>query len=688
MIELAFSLAKTARTRKLPCVPITDWKPKPFPNLSDAKIIQLDLETYDPHLVKRGDQVALGPGWARHDGHIVGIGVGTEDGYRTYFPMRHEVCPEQNLNPDHVLAWARDQLSGPQPKIGANILYDVGWCREEGVTVGGDWIDVQFAEALLTEDEPTNLDHLGEKYCGEGKYSGALYRWCAQAYGGEENGGQRANIYRAPPSLVGPYAEGDVDLPLRVFREQWPKLCAQNLQSLFALECGLLPLMLEMRFAGVSVDVARAEQLRDRLWALEKSTQRRLDTLAGCAVNVNEPETIAKAFDRAGIAYPRTAKTNAPSFKNDFLESVHTPLAFAIRKVRKLAKLRGTFIESYILNSHVNGKLHGQFHTLRGPKDEDSDEQDQEGARSGRMSSSTPNLTNIPSRDKEIAPLIRGLFVPDSGHQRIRKHDYSQIEYRWFVHFARGPGADDARALFNSAPATDFHEWTLDLIAPVAGWDISTPDLRKYRRKPIKNINFGLLYGMGIAKFARLYQLTLPQAEELYAAYHAGVPFAKPTMRFYTDQAAKFGEISTVLGRKRRFEKWEPREFEHCARNGVQDGRPQWQGSLPYARAVKAYGTQDLKRAETFKALNGVLQGSAADMAKTALFRCWKEGVFARTGVPRLFVHDEFVFSDPGGQDEAFEEMQHVMETAIPLSIPVRADGDAGPDWGHCKAIT
>lgn len=643
--------------RVMPPIPDTGWvTPSAFPDLSRARVLSIDCETKDLELLDNG------PGWARGVGHIVGVSVGADGGGRWYFPMRHEVEPEQNMEPEKVLGWLRETLGNPaQPKVGANITYDVGWLMHEGVTVAGQLIDIQFAEALLDERAEVSLETLAQKYLQEGKESNLLYKWCSDFYGGAPNGKQRANIYRAPPRLVGHYAESDADLPLRLAPIFYRLLEKEGMLDLFAMECDLIPLLIAMRMEGVTVNLPYAERLRDDLKAREIAAQAKLDTLAGRHVDINSSDSLAKAFDGAGIPYGRTAK-GAPSFTKQFLAELNTPITNCINDIRKLAKLRGTFVESYILDSHVNGKVYCQFHPMRG---------DDGGTRSGRFSSSTPNLQNIPSRDEELAPLIRGLFIPDPGHQQWRKYDYSQIEYRFLIHFAQGPGANDVRRLFNENPDTDYHEMALDLVAPEAGWDISTKELRKQHRKPVKSINFGLIYGMGVDTLAANLGLTKAQGKALFAAYHKGVPFAKATMEACSSEALATGVITTILNRKSRFDLWEP---------------VKWSGgsvALPYERAILEYG--QLRRAYTHKALNRRLQGSAADLMKKAMLDCWKQGIFAETGVPRLTVHDELDFSDPGGKERAFAEMQHVMETAIPLSIPVKADGECGPDWGHVK---
>jgi len=433
--------------------------------------------------------------------------------------------------------------------------------------------------------------------------------------------------------------------------------------ELFQMECALIPLLIEMRFAGVRVDTQKADQLRENLLQRAEDERKKLRHMVGFDVNINSSGELARAFDGLGLPYNRTTK-GSPSFTSAFLDKVQHPIGDSIREIRRLDKLRGTFLESYILDSHVNGMVYGQFHPLRG---------DSGGTRSGRFSSSTPNLQNIPVRDEELGPLTRGLFVPDEGHPYWRSYDYSQIEYRFLVHYAIGPGSREVREQFNRDPDTDYHELALDLVAPQAGWDVSTEDQRAHMRRPIKNINFGLIYGMGVAKLASDLGLTPQQGKELFAAYHRGVPFAKATMDQCSEEALRTGAITTILGRKSRFDLWEPTRWDA---NTV---------PLPYERAIVTYGS--IRRAYTHKALNRRLQGSAADLMKKAMLQCWQDGVFDQTGVPRLTVHDELNFSDPGGRDDAFREMQHILETAIPLSIPVRADGEIGPDWGHLKPI-
>ena len=647
------------RKTPLPPIPHTGWKaPTEFPNLSGAKVLSFDTETYDPELLEHG------PGWARGKGHMVGLSVAVDPVNRWYFPMRHEVCPEENLDPQHVLAWARDTFGNPnQVKVGANLIYDVGWMAQEGVAVRGPLFDVQFAEALLTEDESTSLESMSDKYLGSHKETTLLYDWIDKAYKPAAKA-RRAHIYQSPPSLVGFYGEADASLPL----ELWPllsrKLVEEELYHIMDLECSLIPFLVAMRFRGVRVDLERAEQARIHLLCKEQELSQALEDVCGFEVQVNSPKSLQRVFDSFGIAYPRT-EAGAPSFKKDFLERVEHPVGKAIVARRNVEKLRSTFVEKGILQSAVNGRIHCSYHPLRG---------EEKGTRSGRFSASNPNLQQIPSRDEELAPIVRGIFVPDYGHKFWRKHDYGQIEYRLIVHYAVGAGAEEARALFAQNPSMDYHEFALGMVAPVAGWDLSTPALHKHYRKSIKTTNFGLAYGMGEAKLARTLGLSPSEASDLFAAYHAAVPFVKATMGYFTALADRDGFVRTYLGRKRRFLLWE--------RDGKRN-KDVYEEPLPYQEAVRKWGK--VRRHGLHKALNTVMQGSSADMMKLVCVRLWNEGVFSYTGLPTATVHDELDFSDSGEQKDAFAYVQHVMENIIPLRVPVEAGGEIGPDWGHCK---
>lgn len=656
--DISAGRGKSNAIRPMAAIPETGWlPPTEYPNLSGATCISIDTETYDPELKERG------PGWARGVGHIVGVSVGVPGGRTWYFPIRHTVEPEWNMSVEHTLAWLRDTLGNPkQTKIGSNLTYDIGWLRQEGVIVRGELIDTMFAEALLDEASQVNLEALGMKYLGQGKETSLLYQWCADSYGGKPSSDQRKNIWRSPPRLVGHYAQSDADLPMRIASEQYPALVREGLYELFIMECRLIYLMVEMRFAGVTVDIPGAEQLRDTLQTEEIEVQKELDYKADCHIQVTKSASIAHAFAKAGIDIPmkwdNKKKEFRPSFDRESISGIEHPMIEPLLRVKLIQKLRTTFLESYVLNSHVNGKLYAQFHQLRG---------DSEGTRSGRFSSTDPNLQNLPSRDDILAPLIRGVFIPDAGHVGITKVDFSQIEYRMLAHFAVGERSDWLRWTYNTNPYADFHVVTQELVRDFAGYEL--------KRKPAKNLNFGLTYGMGQEKMGKTLHLDKAQTKELFDAYHMGAPFVKATMEAAMQEVAQFGTITTVMGRKSRFDLWEPKRTDR--KTAVK--------ALPYAEALYKYG--DIKRAYAHKGLNRKLQGSAGDLCKKGMLTCWEDGIFDVTGVPRIQVHDELVLSNRGETEEALREMQNIMETAVPMRVPIKMEREDGPDWGHCHKV-
>lgn len=635
--------------RPMPEIPDTGWRtPTEFPNLSAAKALAIDVETKDPDLKERG------PGWGRGSGHLVGLAVAVVDGPSWYFPFRHEVEPDYNLDPAAVLGWAAHYLSGQQPKIGTNLIYDVGWLEEEGVKVGGPMYDIQYAEALLNSEAPNvALENLAQEHLGIGKTSSLLYEWCSQFYGGPATAaGQGKNIHRAPPRLVGPYAQSDVELPIQILQRQWRRLADRGVMNIFNMECGLIRLLVAMRRKGCPVDIPAAEKMHARLGEEMEYLARAMKDLVGFEVNPNASASIGSAFEVCGLPITETTSKGAPSFTASVLEAIDHPLTSMILEYKQKAKLRSTFIESYILNSHVNGRVHCQFHPLKG---------DGYGARSGRFASANPNLQNIPVRSEE-GRLIRNLFV--ATKRRWRKFDYSQIEYRLLAHHAVGPGSVELRERYNTNPQTDYHEATGELIKALVGIELE--------RRPIKTINFGLIYGMGRLELIRRLALGSKAGKELFDSYHKAVPFAKATADAAADEAQITGIISTFMGRISDFNSWGPAGLYG------EDIKP-----LSFEEALTTYGR--IQRAFTHKALNRKLQGGAADIMKTAMVTCYEAGIFDETGIPLLTVHDELDFDDDTDDDsEAFKEMKHIMETCVKLSVPIVADEKSGSRWSEC----
>jgi DNA polymerase I-like protein with 3'-5' exonuclease and polymerase domains len=272
-------------------------------------------------------------------------------------------------------------------------------------------------------------------------------------------------------------------------------------------------------------------------------------------------------------------------------------------------------------------------------------------------SSSNPNLQQIPARDKEIKKLIRGLFIPEDG-QKWGSFDYSSQEPRLLVHFAASLG-DDHRHRMVDKIVEAYHTGDVDLHQMVA-------DFAGISRKQAKVVNLGIMYGMGKDKLAAQLDISKEEATDLLATHHAKVPFVKGLADIASKQAAANGQIRTILGRRCRFHLWEPASFGY-------------KKPLPFDEAMKEYGSP-LRRAFTYKALNKLIQGSAADQTKKAMADCFAEGL-----LPMLTVHDELCFSVEG--DDQARRIKDIMENGLSnvLKVPSKVDVDLKDNWGEVE---
>ena len=611
--------------------PKSSWTtPDVFPQFSETETIAVDLETYDPHLM------TCGPGWATGRGHVVGIGIAT-DNWHGYFPIRHE--GGGNLDEALVLRWLKNTLSSEKREvIFHNSLYDVGWLRRKGITVKGKILDTIVAAPLVNENRYSySLDNLGEFYCNE-KKDESLLQDAALAFGVNP----KSEMYKLHAKYVGPYGEQDAVLTLRLWKKLKLEIAEQNLEKILDMECRLIPLLLEMRWRGVRVDEEKADSVSKALSLQEQKIMVEIKRQYGDEVNLWANASLQSIFEKNKIWFPRTAK-GMPSFQKDWLEGHDHELPQLIVKARKLNKARTTFIDKMIKDHCFNGRIHAEAHAMRN---------DRGGTVSGRFSYSNPNLQQVPARDPEIGNLIRSLFIPEEGCQ-WGVFDYSQQEPRLTVHYADQMnlnGAENAVSQYRDDNA-DFHQ----IVA----------DMAKIPRKQAKTINLGLSYGMGKEKLIKELGLDDTEAENLFQQYHANVPF----IRALQDQCARVamdrGFIKTFAGRRCRFDLWESR-YERTL-------------PLPLEEAKEKYG-DNLKRSYTYKALNRLIQGSAADMTKLAMLGLWEEGI-----VPHLQVHDEVDISIEN--TEQANTVARIMETCVELAVPLLVDMELGTSWGETKDI-
>ena len=612
----------------------SDWEPpQTLPDLSQHKTISIDLETKDTNLL------TLGPGWTRKDGYIIGIAVGAGDS-AWYFPTGHKVG---NMPKNAVYSWLTKLCADEKiSKVFHNALYDLGWLRAEGIEVKGKIIDTMIAAPLLDENRKWyNLNSLARDYLGEFKDE-KLLKSAAEEFGVDAKSG----MWQLPPRYVGKYAEQDALITLKLWENLRKKITQQECTSIFELEIDLLPVLFEMKTKGVRVDVEKAHDTKKKLTKIEESLVQEIVKETGVTVEPWVATSVAKVFDAVGLSYSRTEKSGAPMFTKQFLANNTHPIAQKIIKIREINKANTTFVDTILQHSH-NGRIHCDFHSLRS---------DGGGTVTGRFSSSNPNLQQIPARDPEIKKLIRGLFIPEEGH-KWGSFDYASQEPRWLVHYCatltgvdRHPQIDDVVKMYHEGNA-DFHQMVADMA--------------NIPRKQAKTVNLGIMYGMGKGKLANVMDIDIEEAEKLLQTYNEKVPFLKSLSEKAMNRAANTGVIRTWLGRKCRFDMYEPVSYG-------------FNRALPMEQAIKEYGSKGrIRRAYTYKALNRLIQGSSADQTKRAMVECYKVGL-----CPTLTVHDELCFNIES-QEQA-DKIVEIMTTCVPdLKIPFEVDTALCDNWGE-----
>jgi|TARA_B100000085_G_scaffold282833_1_gene312189 DNA polymerase I-like protein with 3'-5' exonuclease and polymerase domains len=612
--------------------PQSEWfLPDDFPDLSKYDEIAIDLETKDPDLKTKGSSSMRG------EGDVVGIAVAVKN-WAGYYPIAHESGP--NLERAKVLGWFADVLKTKADKIFHNAIYDLCWIHRLGLTVHGTIVDTMIMASLVNENRfRYDLNSVSYDYTGMGKNETALNE-AAKEWGIDP----KAEMYKLPAMYVGEYAEKDAEITLALWQELKKEINFQDLQSIVELEQEVLPCILDMKIKGVRVSEKQVDQLE---YQLKKSYDHYIKTIhdeTGIYPEVWAAKSIESICLRLGIDdFDRTEKTKKPSFTKNYLKNhrghKNSNILRALASARELDKLRNTFLES-IKNYVYKGRIHADIHQLRG---------DFGGTITGRLSYSNPNLQQLPNYTK-LGMGIRSIFMPEEGH-RWGCFDYSQQEPRLVVHYALATLGSTGVASIADAydrGEADFHK----MVAGIA--DIP--------RSQAKTINLGLFYGMGKAKLQAQLGVTEEKAKDLLNTYHARVPFVKQLIYQTMDRAQQRGWIRTILGRKCRFDMWEPATF------GMH--KPQ-----TFEEASLEHGSRNIKRAFTYKALNKLIQGSAADMTKKAMVELRKEGL-----LPMIQLHDELNISFKTKEES--DKIKEIMENCVPLKVPNKVDFEQGNCWG------
>jgi DNA polymerase I-like protein with 3'-5' exonuclease and polymerase domains len=617
----------------------TEWfPPDDFPDLSKYDEIAIDLETKDPDLKTKGSSSMRG------QGDVVGIAIAVRD-WSGYYPIAHESGP--NMERKKVLGWFADVLKTKADKIFHNAIYDMCWIHRLGLTVHGTVVDTMIMTSLVDENRfRYDLNSVAQFYTGMGKNESALQE-AAKEWGVDP----KAEMYKLPAMYVGEYAERDAEVTLALWQELKKEIEHQDLQSIVEIEQKVFPCILDMKIKGVRVSESQVDQLDHQLKKSYDKYIKRINDDTGIYPEVWAAKSIELVCNKLGIDdFDRTEKTQKPSFTKNYLKNHKHPVLRAIASARELDKLKNTFLES-IKNYVYNGRIHADIHQLKG---------DFGGTITGRLSYSNPNLQQLPNYSN-IGKGIRSIFMPEEGH-RWGCFDYSQQEPRLVVHYALATlgttGVQSIADKYDEAgenpddleiqKAADFHS----MVAEIADID----------RGQAKTINLGLFYGMGKAKLQAQLGVTDQVARNLLATYHNKVPFVKQLIHHTMDRAQQRGWIRTILGRKCRFNMWEPATF------GMH--KPQ-----TFEDASMEHGSRNIKRAFTYKALNKLIQGSAADMTKQAMINLREAGI-----TPMIQIHDELNVSYEN--EQGADKIKEIMEQAVPLKVPNKVDFEDGECWG------
>lgn len=573
-----------------------------------------------------------------HRAKLCGLCFAWETGRGVYVPVLSP-DPSQHLDTDTVLAALGPLLEDTElPKCGHNIKYDMLVLRHAGVHLRGVAFDSMIASFLIGLP-------------GHGMDALALAQLkhetipISQLIGQRGRGMPQKTMDQVPLDQITPYAAEDADITLRLYEHLSPMLSQMSMQALAQdVEMPLVDVLAEMEYRGIKVDpdvlVKQKAQLSTRIEDLRE----RISAVLGPEVNPDSPKQLGDAlFNKMGLPVVKRTKTGF-STDNEVLEKLCdredlTPDQAAAPKLlieyRQLTKLVNTYLDNLRSSIHpTSGRVHASFH--------------QTGAATGRLSSSNPNLQNIPIRT-DIGRQIRKAFLADPGPPAhcLISADYSQIELRILAHLSEDSALIDA------------FQKDLDIHTAVAAqvFDRDPADITPAQRDRAKTINFGIIYGItafGLAR--RVDSLNVAAAKQLIADYRQRFAGIDTFLAQCIQQATEEGYVTTMLGRRRPI------------------------------RQIQATHANTRKLGERL-AINTVVQGSAADLIKLAMVNLHRRIQHEHLPMKLLIqIHDELVFETPVDASHAAADIvRHEMEQAIQLKVPLKVDVGVGPDWFSAK---
>lgn len=584
-----------------------DW----LERLNTADLIAVDTETTSLDYMKA---------------ELVGVSVAVTPGQAAYIPFAHDYMgAPQQLSRDFVLEQLKPLLENPQiNKVGQNLKYDMSVLAQHGINLQGIAFDTML-ESYVLDSVATrhDMDSLALKYLNETTIS------FADVAG---KGAAQITFNQVALEQAGPYAAEDADITLRLHQALWPQLVAEpTLATVFSdIELPLVPVLSRIERTGALVDSTllfqQSQELAERLAELETEAW----DLAGQQFNLASPKQLGEIlFDKLGIPVLKKTEKGAPSTKEEVLQelALDYPLPKVLLEHRGLAKLKSTYTDKLpVMINSTTGRIHTSYH--------------QAGTATGRLSSSDPNLQNIPIRSAE-GRRVRQAFIAAPGHKLVAA-DYSQIELRIMAHLSEDPSL---LAAFKSGQ--DIHRATA---AEVFG--VATDEVTADQRRSAKAINFGLIYGMSAFGLARQLTIGRKQAADYIELYFARYPGVQNYMNTIRHTAAERGYVETIFGRRLYLP-------EINARNGMR------------------------RQAAERTAINAPMQGTAADIIKRAMVSVddWlRQGTLKSRMI--MQVHDELVLEVPESELQLIQAgLIQRMESAAELLVPLVVDVGVGDNW-------
>jgi len=680
-------------------------------DLNGIDTVALDIETYDPNLKTKG------LGAIRGDGFITGVAIATGKD-TVYFPLHHSDHVKSDSEKKNFWDQMNKKILQNEniTKVFHNAIYDVCWMRAEtGKMLKGRIVDTMVAASVINENRfKYSLDALSKDILKDEKYKYDLQEKTFQWSGGMQKD-PMSNMHKLPSHVVKEYAKQDVNLTFRlweIFDKQLDKVLhikkdgeQKSCRKIFELETRLFPCLVDMKFKGVRIDTQKLESFGKKLKCRRDNLLNIIKKHTKVDVQLWAANSVKDLLNNQNITnYERTPKSGMPKLPKDYLKTHANRFLRMLSKAREADKAVNTFIEG--LKGYIhNGRIHADINQIRS---------DAGGTVTGRFSMSNPNLQQIPAKGY-YGKKMRELFLPEEGHQ-WGSFDYSQQEPRIVVHYAIKHGLSETQELadkFNSDEA-DFHQ----IVA----------DMANIPRKQAKSINLGLFYGMGKGKLQAELNLDKTQAKKLFDTYHDKVPFvkelsdnlmgfAKEHRLVFTleDRFCRFDTYENVNKRwnnkERKFEEWDPEakeikdektgkityrgdwivprlmskevawekfklQFNAKSKSKAEGGKGKVEELTVEGR--KSWFAQYFTPAFTYKALNRLIQGSAADMTKKAMVILYEKGI-----VPHIQIHDELCVSIK--DQETRTMVQKTMEQAIKLKINNKVDCKLGPNWGTIK---